>query len=37
MEACTYKIEGINSETLWKYVSKSNLLCRLVHLEFNIT
>lgn len=36
MEAHACKIEGINSEALWKYGSRSNLLCQLVQLDFNI-
>lgn len=36
MEAHACKIEGINSEALWKYGSKSNLLCQLVQPDFNI-
>lgn len=31
MEAHACKIEGINSEALWKYGSESNLLCQLVN------
>lgn len=35
MEAHACKIEGINSEALWKYSSKSNLLSQLVQTDFN--
>lgn len=35
MEAHACKIGGINSEALWKYGCKSNLLCQLVQPDFN--